>query len=239
MAFACLMTGSSVGLAAVLTPLRHTLGEPNIALLLAALVGLAGIVGGRLAGGLAGVVAALSFNFFHAPPYLTLRVSDVHDVLTIVLIALLGAGAGQLGAARARRRDEQHEHLDALHGLEAVTALVAAGVEPGDVLAAVAGELGRLEGVASVTFEPVAGGDRALLRRDGHVETSALTHAGRGFALPPGGVRVPVGVDGAPLGQLAITGTSAAVTLEQRRVMVAMADELAVAWRSRSTDRIA
>ena len=238
-AFACLMAGATVGVAAASTPLRHTLGTPNIALVLAAMVGLAGIVGGRLAGGLAGVVAALSFNFFHTEPYLTLRVSDVHDVLTIVLIALLGAGAGQLGAARARRRSQEHEHLTALHGLEAVTALVATGAEPAAVLAAISHELADLAGVATVTFAGEVIDDRPLLRRDGHVETRSSTHAGRGFTLPAEGVRVPVVADGAPRGQLVVTGNGAAVTFEQRRMIVAMADELAAAWRGHGAERAA
>ena len=231
LAFACLMGAAAIGTAAALFPLRDRLGAPNVALVLAALVGLAGIVGGRLAGGLAGVVAALGFNFFSTQPYLTLRVDDVHDVLTIVLIALLGGGAGQLGASRARTRLDEREHLDALHGLEAVAALVADGAAPDDVLDAIERELTELAGVAGV--ELVVGGDggQPVVRRDGHVETLAHTHAGRGFALPGSGVRVPVVVDGVAQADLVVAGTGAAVTLEQRRMIVAMAHELAAAWR--------
>lgn len=232
-AFACLMALTAMLFAAATVPLRHTLGAPNVALILAALVGLAGIVGGRLAGGLAGIVAALSFNFFHAPPYLTLRVSDVHDVLTIVLIALIGVGSGQLGAARAQRRDEQREHLHALRGLEAVTALVAGGAEPNDVLAAIGHELGDLPGVDGVAFEEGPGAEHPLLDRDGHVATTSRIHVGRGFLLPADGVRVPVVVDAVERGQLVVTGTAASVTFEQRRMIVAMADQLAIAMRGR------
>jgi len=235
LAFAWLMAAAIIGLAAALTPLRHVLGAPNVALLLTCLVGLAGFVGGRLAGGVAGIVAALSFNFFHAPPYLTLRVSDVHDVLTIVIIALVGAGAGQLGAQRTRRRFEEREQRTATHGLENVSALVANGAQPNEVIDQITRELTDLAGVSWVRFETKSSTDIPLLDRSGHVGTTARTHTGRGFTLPVAGVRVPVMVDAVSQGDLLINGTSHAVTLEQRRIMVAMADQLALAWRGRAS----
>jgi K+-sensing histidine kinase KdpD len=237
LAFACLMAASTIVAAAALTPLRHVLGAPNIALLLAVLVGVAGFVGGRLAGGLAGIVAALSFNFFHAPPYLTLRVSDVHDVLTIVLIALIGAGAGELGAQRAHRRFDEREQRAAVHGLESVSALVASGAAPNEVLDQITRELGELAGVSSVRFAAEPATEIPLLSRNGHIDTAALLHSGRGFTLPAAGIRAPVVVDGAVRGDLVVAGTSHAVTVEQRRIISAMADQLALAWRGAPATR--
>jgi hypothetical protein len=233
LAAACLLSLLAILGAAALVPLRGTLGPANVALLLTALVVLAGLVGGRLAGGLAGVVAALSFNFFHTKPYLTLRVSDVHDVVTIFLIAAIGVGIGQLGVGRARRRERDDEHINALHGLEGVTALVADGAAPGDVLGAIRHELVTGMGVESVGFSSAPAGLRPVLERDGHLRTMNMVHTGRGFALPAGGVDVPVTIDGVSRGHLVVCGGPLVpMSLEQRRVVVALADQLASSWRT-------
>jgi K+-sensing histidine kinase KdpD len=112
-AFACLMAGATVGVAAASTPWRHTLGTPNIALVLAAMVGLAGIVGGRLAGGLAGVVAALSFNFFHTQPYHSLRIHSARDVTIVALLAGLGIVVSDISAWRRRKETIAFRHDEA------------------------------------------------------------------------------------------------------------------------------
>ena len=232
LAAACLLSLLTIVGAAALVPLRGTLGPANVALLLTALVVLAGLVGGRLAGGLAGVLAALSFNFFHSKPYLTLRVSDVHDVVTICLIAAIGVGIGQLGVGRAQRRDREDEHVTVLHGLEGVAALVAEGAPPDDVLAAVRHELVTGFGVDSVEFSIAPAAGRPVLERSGHLRTMNMVHTGRGFALPHDGVDVPVVVDGATRGHLVVRGgTLVPVSLEQRRAMVALVDQLASSWR--------
>ncbi len=223
--------------AAALVPLRDTLGPANVALLLTVLVVLAGLVGGRFGGGLAGVVAALSFNFFHTKPYLTLRVSDVHDVVTVCLIAAIGVGIGQVGVAMSHRRVRDGEHIAALHGLEGVAALVADGAAPADVLGAIRQELVTRQGVQSVDFiSPPDDRARPVLHRDGHLRTTSMVHTGHGFALPPDGVAVPVVVDGATRGHLVVRGGPLTpVSLEQRRVMVALADELGSSWRGHDT----
>jgi GAF domain-containing protein len=70
-----------------------------------------------------------------------------------------------------------------------------------------------------------------MLERGGQIASRDLTSAhGGGFALPAEGVAVPVVHEGRPLGRLVLvprpgTGT----TRSQRRVAVALADQLAVA----------
>ena len=69
------------------------------------------------------------------------------------------------------------------------------------------------------------------LERGGQISARDLTSAhGGGFALPAEGVAVPVVNEGRPLGRLVLvprpgTGT----TRSQRRVAVALADQLALA----------
>lgn len=220
-------------LGAALVPLRSTLGPTNVALLLTTLVVIAAVAGGRVAGVATGVTAALSFNFFHTKPYLTMRVADTHDVATIGLIVVIGLAVGQLTALRARRTAEVRDHVGALRGLEAVSAVASAGNDPRDVLAAIRHELIDAIGLEDARFEASADErSRPPLARDGSLQINRRIYTGRGFALPREGVRVPVPTGDDPVGQLVLEGASTTtVTVEQRRAIVAMADQLASAIR--------
>jgi K+-sensing histidine kinase KdpD len=75
----------------------------NVALLLAVLT-----VGCSLVYSAAGVTtsisAALALNFFHIPPYRTLRITDRADVYSVLLLATLGVVLGSVTELRAQRR---------------------------------------------------------------------------------------------------------------------------------------
>ena len=88
----------AIGVAAALVPLRDELGSANAALLLVMIVVAAAAVSGRVGGVVTGVVASLAFNFFYTKPYLTLRIHSGRDVVTTVLIVVLGLAVGELGA---------------------------------------------------------------------------------------------------------------------------------------------
>lgn len=89
----------AIGVAAALVPLRDELGSANAALLLVMIVVAAAAVTGRVGGVVTGVVASLAFNFFYTKPYLTLRIHSGRDVVTTVLIVVLGLAVGELGVA--------------------------------------------------------------------------------------------------------------------------------------------
>jgi hypothetical protein len=225
--------GLAILLGAVMVPVRASFGAANAALVLTLLVVVAAVVGGRFAGGVTGVVAALSFNFFFTRPYLTMRVNDGRDVATIVLIVAIGLVVGEVSAMRSRRGAQARAHVVALRGLEAVTAHVAAGDTPKHLVEVIRSELVDGIGLADVRYDA---GPTVLptLERSGHVRTPQLVHAGHGFALPVGGAAVPVTVEGSARGQLVVEGrTGVAVSIEQRRMIVAMADQLAICLRER------
>jgi hypothetical protein len=220
-------------LAAAMVPVRDSFGATNAALVLTLLVVLAAVLGGRFGGGVTGVVAALSFNFFFTRPYLTMRVDDGKDIATIVLIVAIGLIVGEVSVLRSRRVVQARDHVVALRGLEAVSARVAAGDTPAQLVELIHGELVDGLGLADARYEPVTVGKLPTLDRGGHLHVPQLVHAGRGFALPVGGVAIPVIVDGTSRGQLVVEGKpNVAVPLEQRRMMVAMAEQLAVSLRS-------
>ena len=90
--------------AGLLVAVRDTIGNTNVALILVVFVVAAAVFGGRLAGFTAAAVAAISFNFFHTQPYLTLRIKEGQDIVTVLLLLVVGLVVGELALLRQRTR---------------------------------------------------------------------------------------------------------------------------------------
>jgi hypothetical protein len=78
------------------------------------------------------------------------------------------------------------------------------------------------------------------LERAGTVETDERRWLGRGFSMPEFGVQLPILEGGREVARLVLIGDpDAAVTLEERVVAVALADQLGSAFAVASTDELA
>jgi hypothetical protein len=86
---------------AVLLPFRASWPNTNVALLLVVVVVAVAAIGNRVAGALAAVWTAVCFDFFFTKPYERLTISRSSDIVTFVLLLVVGAAVSQL-AARAR-----------------------------------------------------------------------------------------------------------------------------------------
>jgi K+-sensing histidine kinase KdpD len=73
----------------------------NVALIIAVIVVSAAVID-WLAGVLTSVMAALALNYFHTEPYRTLRITDRRDVVSVVLLLVLGLAVSAVTAARVR-----------------------------------------------------------------------------------------------------------------------------------------
>jgi K+-sensing histidine kinase KdpD len=233
---AALGTALAIAVAGLLVPLRDWLGASNVALVLAIVVVVAGIVGGRFAGAATGVAAALSFDYFHTEPFYNLRISDREDIIAAVLLIVIGVAVGEVAALRARSQREIVMHARSASRLEDVASVVAAGADLDEVWPVVRRALTEQLDLAAVRFEPApARGELVHLDRNGHISDTELHWVAGGFALPAAGVEVPVVHGGHRLGRLILVGNpDTGTTRAQRRVAVALADQLAVAA-SRST----
>lgn len=222
------------GLAAALVPLRDTLGPANVALLVTVVVVLAAVGGGRTAGALSGVVGAITFNFLYTKPYLTLRVNDSKDVATIVLIVVIGLGVGQLTSLRTRQQRAHTTGLRSLRGIEGIAALASSGAGADQLWDAIRTELIDSLHLTDARWEqgePEPG--RATIDREGHLDISRHAFTGHGFALPDNGAQVPVVAGGRRVGQIVLEAPPlTTVTIEQRRAVLAMADQLAATTRA-------
>ena len=92
----------TIAVAAVLVPFRGDIATANMALIMVIVVVLAAAVGGRGAGAVGAVVAALSFDFFLTQPYLSMQIESADDVETTVLLLVIGLIVGEI-VVRARR----------------------------------------------------------------------------------------------------------------------------------------
>jgi K+-sensing histidine kinase KdpD len=224
--------GVSIAVAGLLVSIRDWLGPSNVALVLVVVIVGAAIFGGRLAGALTSIAAALSFDYFHTQPYYNLRINDREDIITALLLLVVGVCVGELAVLRADSRREAQMHAKGAGRLEVVAEVVAAGADLDEVWPVVRQALAEQLDLADCRFEPDTP-KRVLtaLDRDGHIASRSLKWVpGGGFALPPEGVAVPVVNQGRALDRLVLVPKPGkGTTKAQRRVVVALADQLAVA----------
>ena len=82
-------TFAAFGVAAGMVGLRGILRPEVTAVALATVVAITARAGGRPAGAVTAAMSALSFDFFHTEPYLSLKVGDPSDLLVALLLLLL------------------------------------------------------------------------------------------------------------------------------------------------------
>jgi hypothetical protein len=224
------------GISIAMIPLRDDLPNACMALALVLPVLGAAIVGGRWAGGISAVVAALSFNFWFTKPYLSLRISSSDDVVTFVELFVVAMIAAEL-ALRARRGGQAaRESRDEIERLYRVAQISAQGGTDQDVVDAVCHELVALFELEGCAFEGTAGAfELPRLGARGALEGTELVITGRDFELPTGGVEIPVLGRGQSLGRLVLSARPRTpAPIEKRLVAIALADELGMTLAARA-----
>jgi hypothetical protein len=206
-AFAAPIGGlTALAVAGLLVPVRGAIDSADVALALALIVVATAGLGGRRAGVVTAGVAALSFDLLHAPPYGSLHIADLDDVLTTVLLAVLGVLAGEV-AERLHQTRQRRSEIDELQRLRRVAdrashgdtsedltlqvcAELLAGLELRDCWYEVAPFLGDLpvldpDASASDRFQLPRSGASILLRSGGRL-------VGRFVLAPDQRVRLPI-----------------------------------------------
>ncbi len=236
--------GAAVGalgamvLAFALVPLREHV--PNSVMALSLVVPVLGgaIVGGRAAGIVSAIVAALSFNFVFTKPYLSLRVASSGDIATVMVLAVVALIAAELGV-RARRGGvaarEARSELDRMYRLAEMSAR---GADLDDVVSSARAELIGLFGLEDCIYESArTGPELPRFGNRGAFERARLVAAGD-FLLPVGGVEISVRGRGRDLGRLVLyAAADTRAPIEKRLVAVAIADELGAALATRAATR--
>jgi hypothetical protein len=224
--------------ALVLVPFREDIDNANLALLLVLVVVLTAVVGDRGAAVLAAITGTMAFDFFLTRPYTSMRIESADDIETVIILLAVGLLVGEVAARGRRSRRERERAADAIARVHRVAARIAEG-GPLDTD-------GRLRVVVDGVIEEMT----ALLRlhdcylefapfqwplprleRSGAIEASEHVWSSGGFMLPEYGVQLPVLREGTEVARLVIMGDpEVSVTLEERVVAVALADQLGSAF---------
>jgi hypothetical protein len=220
-----------IAVAGALVPIRDHIDTANIALVFVVVVVLAAASGGRWVGVTAAAVSALSFDFFLPRPYHSLTIEQGDDIVTTLLLGLVGLIVGEIvvwayGSRRAaaRGRDE----IDRLHRVAEQLASDA-GVDV--IRITVQNELSTMLSLRDCFFEkPPFGDPLPRMERNGSIRVPRHRFVRGGFALPAGGIEIPVLGRGRQLGRLVLTpDPDVGVSIEERVVAIALSDQLGAA----------
>jgi hypothetical protein len=225
-----LLAAVAVPLAAVvvLIPLRSGVSAANLALILVLVVLGIAVMGGRSAGLVAGVVTALSFDYFLTAPYGSFSIHRSDDVVTTVLLAVVGVVGGELVERARRSTADARARRAELDGFHRRAELAAGGERPGRLIARTGEELTTLLALSDISYE----------RGPAPADVAVLTHWGATVPARagPGGpetVALPVRAHGRDLGHFRLVfprpTAGMAVSADTRHAAVAMADQLGVA----------
>jgi K+-sensing histidine kinase KdpD len=224
--------------ALVLVPFRDDIDNANLALLLVLAVVVAGVLGGRGAAVVAAITATMAFDFFLTKPYNSMRIESADDIETAVIMLAVGLLVGEVAARGRRSRRQRERAADAIARVHRVAARIAEGGpldhdhRLDDVVEMVRAELTALLQLHDCHLEyapfqwPLP-----RLERSGTIETAEHQYVGDGFVLPEYGVQLPVLDAGREIARFVLMGNpDVAVTLEERVVAVALADQLGGAF---------
>jgi len=110
--------GLVIVLTAALVPFRADVSRAAPGLILVFAVVVAGLVGGRIAAVVTALSAALAFNLAFIPPFWTLAIDVVEDVIALAALTAVGLTVGTLVAREAEHRraaEQRTRELQALH----------------------------------------------------------------------------------------------------------------------------
>ena len=170
-----------IAVAAALIPWRHHLDTADNALFLVVVIVAVASTGRRLAAAVAAIVSALSFDFFLTRPYLSFRITRHSDLITEILLVVVGLAVGELAARGRRHRDAAWQGRHEMALLHSVTELAATGQDPQVVVAVAANELEELLTLRGCRFtaHDIAGTTaRVTPRRRGSRRKRDLVHRG-------------------------------------------------------------
>ena len=220
----------AIAAAAALVPVRDQLGSANAALVLVLFVLVGAVIGGRRAGFLVAVVAAMSFDFLHTRPYGSLKISDGKDVLTLVLLIAVGMIIGEIALRADRIRDAGTRRWTGVGRIHRVAQLAADGQAAEDVILAVTAELTDTLHLQNCWFEraPYLGA-LDTIEETGSLTTHEYRYTREGFELSREGVEIPVRSGDHVIGRFVLIPTpGVGITKDDRLVARALADQVGI-----------
>jgi K+-sensing histidine kinase KdpD len=224
-----------VAACALLSLVRGLVANNNAALVLVLVVVAVAATGYRVAGLVAAVVSAASFDFFLTQPYLQFAITERDDIEAAVLLGLIGLAVTEIALWGRRQQARASTRAGYLDGVVSAARLASTGsTAASDVADLVARQIGDLLGLDDCRFDPdpVSDPDRPLLHADGTVTwRDRVVDVDREGLPTLDAIELPVTSGGVGHGRFLLVSTSAVrrPDLERRRVAVTLADQAAAA----------
>jgi hypothetical protein len=223
--------GGPIAMALLLVPWRSRLNAGDDALFLVMVIVAVATTGRRSAAATAAVVSALSFDFFLTRPYNSLRITDHNDVITGLLLLVVGLAVGQLAARALLHRNQAAESRGEVVMLHSLTEMASSGREPRLVIDTALDELKQLLYLRDCHFTqrdpgPIA----ARITPQGDLTLGDEIWPTHDLGLPTRQVDLPVRGGGWLLGHFLLTPTPGRPVAHHRLlVAVAVADQVGTA----------
>ena len=219
-------------LTAGLAPLRDRFSNTHAALVLVAVVVAVAANGYRVAGYVAALSAAVSFDFFLTSPYFSFDVAGRSDFETTVLLLVIGAAVTELAVWGRRQAVAAQRWAGYVNGVHATAGAMAAAAEPAqpsETIRQVSSQLIRLLDLSDCRFQhgKAGFGVSARLRHDGSVVVARAQWPVDAKGLPAQDVELLVESGGYLRGRFLLTPAEGArPALENRLLAVALADQV-------------
>jgi K+-sensing histidine kinase KdpD len=212
-----------VAVALCLVPGRGHLDPADNALVLVVAIVAVASTGRWRAAALAAVVSALSFDVLLTKPYGSFRISHRSDLITEVLLLVVGLAVGELAARGRSHRQRATDRGDELELLHSVTELAASGQDPRVVIQSALTELQRLLYLEHCVFTRRDPGRLpARITPQGTVTVGTEQWTTEDLGLPTRRIDLPVRGNGWLLGHFVLT-PSAGRPVDRHRLLVAVA----------------
>jgi hypothetical protein len=223
--------GGPIAVALLLVPWRNRLDAGDDALFLVMVIVGVASTGRRWAAAGTAVVSALSFDFFLTRPYNSFRITSQDDLITELLLLVVGLAVGQMAARARLHRNQAEESRDEVVLLHSLTELVSSGQEPRLVIDTALDELQRLLYLRDCHFTRRDPGPiSARITPQGDLVLGEEIWPTPDLGLPTRKVDLPVRGGGWLLGHFLLTPTPGQPVSHHRLlVAVAVADQVGTA----------
>ncbi len=217
-----------VAAALALTPWRDRIVSADGALVLVVTIVAVASAGRRSAAVVAALVATLAYDYFLTRPYGSFRITGHADVVTGILLLVVGLSVGELAARGRRHRHHAHQGAEQVALLHSVTELAASGQDVIDTARTKLRDLLHLQDCRFTSRPPDHLTARITPR--GEVTVGRESWASDDLGLPTRTIDLPVRSGGWLLGHFVLTPTPGApVPHQQLLVAVTIADQVGAA----------
>jgi hypothetical protein len=217
-----------LAVAAVAIPLRDTIGNTNIALVLMAVVVLVAASGNRAAALAAALSAAIWFDFFATEPYYSFTLNRHRDWVSVALLVAAGVIVCEVAIWGRRQRSHAERSLTEVAALRSIAEMAATGEDRTIIQVTAAFWLRELLPAADCRYESAVQHEPSpLIAADGTVSVGNIRWTPESMGLPGPEVGLPVRSDNEIVGYFMITPRPGEkVTQDRLFTAAAIADQV-------------